>query len=55
VDRIGKLGPDPRCLAFWSAPSYGALEGIARELDAATEPVRLVESGLYADLGKEIL
>jgi NAD(P)-dependent dehydrogenase (short-subunit alcohol dehydrogenase family) len=33
VDRIGKLGPDPRGLAIWRAPSFGALETIARELD----------------------
>lgn len=55
VDRIGKLGPDPRGLAIWSLPSYGALDGIARELDGIEEPVRLVNAALYADFGKEIL
>jgi hypothetical protein len=53
--RIGKLGPDPPGLAVWSLPSYGALDGIARELDGAAEPVRLVSAALYADLGNEIL
>ena len=55
VDRIGKLGPEPRCLAFWSASSYGDLEAVARELDSVAEPARLVQAGLYADLGEEIL
>jgi hypothetical protein len=55
VDRIGGLGPDPRCLAFWSAPAFGALEAIARELDGVAEPVRLVHAGLYADFAEEIL
>ena len=55
VDRIGKLAPDPRALAVWSAPSYGALDEIARELDATGDPVRLVTAALYNDMGKEIL
>jgi hypothetical protein len=55
VDRIGRLGPDPRGLAVWSLPSYGALEGIARELDGTDGPVALLSAALYADLGNEIL
>jgi hypothetical protein len=55
VDRIGKLGPDPRGLAVWSLPSYAALEGIARELDGVEEPVRLINVALYANFGQEIL
>ncbi len=55
LDRIGRLGPDPRGLAFWSLPSYRSLAGIARELDGVAEPITLVTAGLYADLGKEIL
>jgi hypothetical protein len=55
VERIGRLGPDPRGLAVWSLPSYGALDGIARELDGRNGPVRLVNAALYADLGNEIL
>ena len=31
VERIGHLGPDPRGVAFWELPDYGALEGIARD------------------------
>lgn len=55
-DRIGKLGPEPRGIAFWQLPSYAALDAIAVELDeAADAPIRLVRSGLYADLGKEVL
>jgi hypothetical protein len=55
VDRIGRLGPEPRCLAVWSTDSYGDLDTIARELDTVAEPVRLVVAGLYRDLGEETL
>lgn len=55
VDRIGKLGPDPRGVAFWQLPSYDAIGPIAVELDGVTEPIRLVRCGLYADIGREIL
>ncbi len=55
IDRIGKLGPDPRGIAAWGIGDYGNLGQIATELDDVDEPVRLVESGLYDDLGKEIL
>jgi hypothetical protein len=55
LDRIGKLGPDPRALAFWSLPAYGALDAIARELDGVDWPVRLVTAGLYATFGEEVL
>lgn len=55
VERIGRLGPEPAGLAVWSVPAYGALGPIATELDGVTEPVRLVDAALYADLGREIL
>ncbi len=55
VDRIGKLGPDPRGVAFWQLPSYDAIEAIAVELDEISEPVSLVRCGLYAAIGREIL
>jgi hypothetical protein len=55
VERIGRLGPDPPGLAVWTLPSYGDLATVARELDGAVEPVRLVSAALYADLGEEIL
>ena len=55
IDRVGALGPDPRGLAFWGSPSYAALEAIARELDGAVWPIRLVTAGLYNDFGAETL
>ena len=55
ADRIGKLGPDPRGLAFWQLPSYDALSALACELNDVVEPVRLVRCGLYAPIGREIL
>lgn len=55
VDRIGKLGPDPRGLAVWGVPSWGAVEGICRDLDGADEPIRLVTASFYADFGQEQL
>lgn len=55
-DRVGKLGPEPRGIAFWQLPSYQALGPIAVELvEASAAPVKLIRSGLYADLGREIL
>ena len=55
IDRVGHLGPDPRGLAFWGAPSYGALDAIARELDGVESPIRLVDAALYNDFGAETL
>lgn len=54
VDRIGRLGPDPRGLAVWSLPGWDRLDAVARELDGSG-PVRLEEGGLYRDLGEETL
>jgi len=54
-DRIGKLGPQPRLVAFWTVPSWEALDGIARDLDGVEAPVRLVEGAFYRDLGEETL
>jgi len=55
LDRIGKLGPDPRGLAVWGLPSWGHLEGITRDLDADDGPTRLVQASLWADIGQEQL
>jgi hypothetical protein len=55
IDRIGHLGPDPRGIAAWGLPSWGHLEEIARDLDGATAPVRLVNAGMYSQFGKETL
>jgi hypothetical protein len=54
-DRIGKLGPGPRGLAVWNVEAWERLDAIARELDGVEEPIRLVTSGLYRDLGEETL
>jgi hypothetical protein len=53
--RIGHLGPDARGLAVWGLPSWGACDAIARELEGASEPVRLVTASFYADWGQEQL
>ena len=55
LDRIGRLGPEPRGIAAWSLPSGAHLEEIARELDGAEVPVRLVQGGMYSEFGKETL
>jgi hypothetical protein len=55
ADRIGKLAPDPRGVAFWQLPSYHGLHAIATELDGVEKPVHLVRCGLYATIGQEIL
>ncbi len=55
LDRIGRLGPDPRGIAVWGLPSWAALEGIARDLDDGEGPVRLVDAGMYSEFGKETL
>jgi hypothetical protein len=55
ADRIGRLGPDPRALALWGLPTWAALDGIARDLDDAEAPIRLVTAGCYSQMGKETL
>jgi hypothetical protein len=55
ADRIGKLGPDPRGVAFWQLPGYEAIEPLAVELDDVETPIALVRAGLYSDIGREIL
>ena len=55
VDRIGRLGPDPRGLAVWGVDSWSAVETIARDLETVTEPIRIVTASFYADFGKEQL
>lgn len=53
LDRIGMLGPDPRGIAVWQAPSFDAIEACARE--APGQGVEVVRAGLYAPIGDEIL
>ncbi len=55
VDRIGGLGPDPRALAVWRLPAFGAADAIARDLDGVDAPVRRTAGALYATFGREIL
>lgn len=55
IDRIGGLAPDPRCLALWSLPSWGDLEGVARDLEDIDHPVRLVTASTYSVIGKETI
>lgn len=55
VDRIGKLGPDPRGLAVWGVPSWAVVAEIARDLDEIAEPIRLETASFYADFGQEQL
>jgi len=55
IHRIGRLAPDPAGLAIWSAPDFGAIAPIARELDGVETPIRLVDAGLYRDLGRETI
>lgn len=55
LDRIGRLGPDPRGIAVWGLPAWAALEEIVRDLDGSDAPVRLVEAGMYSEFGKETL
>lgn len=55
VDRIGLLGPEPRGLAIWSIPSFGALADFAHDLDGVSTPIQPVQGAVYAEFGKEIL
>jgi hypothetical protein len=55
LDRIGRLGPDPRGLAGWGLPSWAHLEEIVRDLDGSDAPVRLVNAGMYSEFGRETL
>lgn len=55
ADRIGRLGPDPRGVAFWQLASYEDIEPAATELDGVESPISLVRAGLYSDIGQEIL
>ncbi len=54
-DRIGALGPGPRCLAAWTVPAWGAIDSLARDLDGVDQPVRLADAAIYRDLGAETL
>ena len=52
--RIGRLGPNPGCLAVWTFESYLAMEPFQRtSLD--DDPYRPEETGIYRWMGKDIL
>lgn len=55
IDRIGGLGPDPRCLALWGLPSWADLDGVARDLEGIDHPVRMVTAGTYTVIGNETI
>jgi hypothetical protein len=55
ADRVGRLGPDPRGIAAWGIGTSYRLPEIAEELAEVTDPVTLVDAGLYEDVGGEIL
>jgi len=52
--RIGRLGPDPGCLAVWSFSDYTALEPFQRA-PIARDRYRPAETGIYRWFGKDIL
>ncbi len=52
--RIGRLGPDPGCLAVWSFADYVTLEAFQRT-DLDGDPLGPVETGIYRWFGRDIL
>jgi hypothetical protein len=55
VRRLGRLAPDPGGLAVWTLPDFAALGEIAEELEGVNKPVELVRSGVYVDVGEEVV
>jgi hypothetical protein len=53
--RLGRLAPDPGGLAIWTLPDFACLSEIAQELAGENELLEHVDSGLYVDVGKEVL
>ena len=52
--RIGRLGPDPGCLAVWGFADYVAMEPFQRAVDD-NDPFRPTETGVYRWFGRDIL
>ena len=50
IERIGKLGPDPQGMAFWSLPGYGRLATIAR-----ADTILIMEDGRIGEQGPRAL
>jgi hypothetical protein len=55
VQRLGRLAPDPGGLAIWTLPDFASLGEIAQELDGVSEPIELVQTGVYVDVGQEVV
>jgi hypothetical protein len=55
VQRLGRLAPDPGGLAIWTLPDFASLGEIAQELDGVGEPIELVQTGVYVDVGQEVV
>jgi hypothetical protein len=52
--RIGRLGPNPGCLAVWTFESYAAMEPFQR-VGLDDDPFRPEETCLYRWIGRDIL
>ena len=52
--RIGRLGPDPGCIALWTLPDYATLEPFERSRDD-DDPFRPTVTGIYRWFGREVL
>lgn len=53
--RIGILGPDPGGIAVWSMDSFGQAGSMVEHSNQATGAVEFTDTGLYADVGQEVL
>jgi hypothetical protein len=53
--RIGSLGPDPAGLLVWELPSFAAVQRIVDTAPGTESPISVVATGLYANVGREIL
>ena len=51
--RIGRAGPEPALLCFWTLPSHAAAEALLR--DARLPGMSLADVGLYRPFGDETL
>ena len=52
--RIGRLGPDPGCLAVWAFDDYASMEPFQRR-DLDDDPYAPIETGVYRWFGRDIL
>jgi hypothetical protein len=52
--RIGRLGPEPGCIAVWTFADYRTLEAFERDRDD-DDPFRPAQVGVYRWFGRETL